>query len=693
MEHESPVLFAGGSLFPPLAHPPLLDAWAWWGALCVIGLALLAGSGLPPWRGRRGMDDWLARGAAGLALVAAATLAAGQVEGLLLRSGLWSLAGALGWLVLAVSSFRSRRPAALRRIYGATASAGGLLLAAWLVVMLAPAFGPSLNYDALEYHVGIIPQVFEAGRFEPIPHMMYTRQPIATEALYTLAAAIEGRPWGWAPGALHWLLLAFGGLTIVRLARRLGVPAVWRPWLALALLAHPVLFILQLDRMTDWTGVALLAAGLLALRRPVRTGGALLAGVIAGGAVAAKWTHAGTVALPLGLVALAGARRFGARGLLIFAAAALATWLPWGLWSWHHAGNPFSPFLASLFPTPHWPPERLAFLLGTHEPLSPLAAEYWLNLAGRLTGGVAGAWLAALALAGAAVAAMAAAGRRRIAPQTRMALALAAGVLVALLLWGQLRHAADRFLAPTLLAALLTLALLAARLLRRLPASARRGGRLAGTLALAVLALPAFVSFNELSPRFFSAARGFAPTALGRVAPEEHWQLGLGATSALFEAANALPAGSRLIALNEARRYPFRHPVALASVFDASPLAPHVRGATDGEQIRRRLRATGFTHLLVNEFEQARILEIHPPPRLERDPERLALVRAGDRAGLVERFRGETEFALDPPTPAERAAYLEFLALMRARASWSLGATPAFWIAPLEGEFDLTSAR
>jgi hypothetical protein len=107
----------------------------------------------------------------------------------------------------------------------------------------------------------------------------------------------------------------------------------------------------------------------------------------------------------------------------------------------------------------------------------------------------------------------------------------------------------------------------------------------------------------------------------------------------------------------------------------------------------------GFTHLLVNEFEMIRILEMHRPPALARDadlarlltelhepaginPRRLEIVRET----LTKEYWGHTEFALDPLASEERQAYREFLDTLRARSmtiatTW-IG-TPEIWLAPL----------
>jgi hypothetical protein len=91
---------------------------------------------------------------------------------------------------------------------------------------------------------------------------------------------------------------------------------------------------------------------------------------------------------------------------------------------------------------------------------------------------------------------------------------------------------------------------------------------------------------------------------------------------------------------------------------------------------------------LVNEFEQARILAMHTPPALMRDPELQAFADADDLETLATRYWGYAEFAVDPLTGPARVVYGHFLGAMRARAIWIEGwgprRCPAIWIAVLE---------
>jgi hypothetical protein len=374
--------------------------------------------------------------------------------------------------------------------------------------------------------------------------------------------------------------------------------------------------------------------------------------------------------------------------------------------------------LAGHFPSAAWPPARLHFLTETHGPLGAWQAEYWTNMARRLLWDLRGLPLVMLALVGIAAAGLLAWVERHERPEglaheesgslsdgasgmLRFAGWLAGGVVLSVLLWGQLRYAADRFLAPVLLSSVVILAVslqwLAGWFARRNPAAGAVGrGRLAVLILLVILGFQGFYR-NAAMMGETGFGRRVAAQALGRESPMDYWRAMLGLTADLFEAADRLPENSRIVAVNEARRYAFTRQVDLASVFDESPIRPAVTGAADGETIRRRLAEAGFTHLLVNEFEQDRVLRVHTPlgllndgtfrGLLEKEEQGSAAERSVARQALAERYWGYTEFSVDPLSAQERRAYGEFLAMMRGRALWLQGAgpaqRPAMWIAPL----------
>lgn len=742
---------------------PLLDLASWGGGLGVLGIAFLLGLGLlPRLRGWRAADRLLLRVLAGLIAAPLLLLGIGQIPGAIFVFP-WRLLALGGWSAAALTAWRGRRPpppeAALKSGHendpGRVPLERALTLAGWgcvtfsLLGRLLPAFCPPLGYDTLEYHQGIIPHIFQAGRVTPIPHIFYSAQPLATEMLYTLAALLEGTPWGFAAGVIHWALVVLAALVGARLLQRLGLAPLWRPWLLLLLLEHPLLMHLQIERLSDWYGVLMLAGGVWVYCGLERSDfrnqisgpdfqsanwqSAILLGLFAGGALEAKWTHAGTVVLPLLALALGlgwddgGGGTAGAvgsparrvRGALaagaLCGAVTLLVWLPWGAWLWAERHNPFAPFLAGLFPSPEWPAARLHFLLEAHYPLHPTQWAYWSNLLRRLAWELPGPPLILLALLAAAALAL----WQRITKHKiqnhqypanfnrQFVFRLAGAMVLSLLLWGNLQFAADRFLGPTTLAALVVLAVAlregGAALGLRLPARRARVLYLAAALLLAAGAAVYML-------QTFAIYRITSLHALGTMDRNDYLNLIYGDEYRVIRAANALPPGSRILALNDARRYLYRGGIDVASVFDASPIRPAVcggggvsgapGGAADAATIRRRLVQQGYTHILFNGYEQVRILRTQTPLGLVHDAAFQSILydprlnspdtRAAD-AELARRFPATTEFSVDPLTPTERVAYLEFLATLQRRAvaavSGELGA-PAFWLAPLGGDGD-----
>lgn len=729
---------------------PILGLRSWWSAIGVFGAAYLLGT--PPTRRLSFsgfVDATLIRIAAGLSILPVVVLMLGQAPSAVFRFpwALPALAGIALWIFHFLrarkegASSAPRQPVApspnriepgqgappespITKLLGAV---GWLAVAFTLLLLLGPAFSPPLNYDTLEYHLGVIPHYFETGAITPIPHVFYSAQPLATEMLYTLSAVLEGSPWAQGPKVLQWGLVVLAALLITRLFIAVGTPKSIVPWLALVFLSHPIIVKLELDCLTDLTGVVFMLAGLLVVfsdpcrdeSQPPPKSAALLIGLLAGGAISTKWTNAGTSALILTVVAFVSMIRMPRRRPLaqvggapegetprqpeppskvLMNSAALyllgvaSIMVPWMAWLGWRAGNPIAPFGAGLFPTENWSPVRLEFLLQTHGPLSPLSGEYWRNLIGRLRSPTLGP---ELLLASTAVWVFivfverrrSALGRKSVdAPTSRgdlvragtMVGALLTGAAIAALLWGRLQFAADRFLAPVVTAELIVLGISLAALGRRTTATAT-------SLWIGLLALGAFLFWLTLYYR--TTGIPFPPRAAGRINHEEFLRGGLGDTVDLLTAANELGPESRTLAIGEARRYYFKHPITLASVFDRNPIADFVTEDSTPDSIRRALAEAGYTHLLVNEFEMARLLDFHPPLRLLSDPAFVRLRTNKDYGGLAAEFWGHAEFGPEPLSETRRENYGEFLRAMRTKASFLRSGRdpyPAFWIAPLE---------
>jgi hypothetical protein len=258
-------------------------------------------------------------------------------------------------------------------------------------------------------------------------------------------------------------------------------------------------------------------------------------------------------------------------------------------------------------------------------------------------------------------------------PDIPFLFAIQIGIALNLLLWGRLGHASDRFLAPAILASIVLFG-----------ASVIRFSR--GSVLVPALAALLMVLLFYGAPLAFLRSFPYGPRAINRISEEEFLRAGLGRTADMFRAVNALPENARVLAIHEARGYYFRRPVTLASVFDRHPIRDAIAGAVDAGMIRARLAAAGYTHLLVNEYEAARLLRFHPPLALLNDSGFRDLRAQGPEAdaALALGYLGYSEFSAEPLTEGERLTYAKFLRWMRQRALGSgESPAPAFWIAPL----------
>ncbi len=737
---------------------PILAWRAWAAALVVYGCAYLAGSLVCMRITTRAttaanVDLFLIRFTVGLALLPLAVLGAGQVDGLLFRLP-WAISGIAGVVWFGFHLFDLRRARAehnpvdapdspalsrkssfdLSRVLGV---AGWAAVAITLLVVLGRAFSPPINYDVLEYHLGVIPHFFEIGTIEPIPHVFYSAQPIATELLYTLGSVVEGTPWGGAHGLVHWGLIVIAALAMGRCLTAVGCPAATRSWLVVLFLTHPIVRKMTLDRMTDLTGAVFMMGGLLAWFG-MRGGGeasgrdrlrsALLIGLLAGGAISAKWTNAGTAGAILGLLAIVASvgrprtgsetevrGRFDGRSgagfhaafLGLAAAGVAVVMIPWCAYLWRGVGNPFAPFAAGLFPTEAWGAGHLAFLMETHGATSPFRAEYWPNLFGRLNSFSIGPPVATVAVV--ILLADSLLRRRGLPPRdaaaeagpdfarhsgppaaanTRLVFALAGGIAIGCLTWGRLLHAADRFLVPIVAAQFIMLGVALARV-GAWPAAlwSRHVRAVLGPAAAAAFAL--WIMIQYWAPLMLSfGGYGFWDVALGRETEGEFNHRLQPSNTEFFGVVNALPDEARPLVIAEARRFVFTRPVVLSSVFDRSPVFEAIAEGATSASIRAALKQLGYTHLVVNEHEIARLLSFHPPPVLAKDKGFANLRGDYPDSGseLVRRYSGYVEFGPEQLDKSRRAPYAEMLGALRAEAiyiSAPPAGYPAFWIARL----------
>lgn len=313
--------------------------------------------------------------ALGWGALAYATLAMGLLGGL----NPWMAGGllGLGTLLALRAGWRAREALFLSRPRWRTMESLGLatILALLLLNLLYALSPPTANdWDDLTYHLAAPKVYLRHGRILPIPYDSHTHFPFTMEMLYTLALLFSSAG---AAKAIHWSIhaLAVGSLFLFgqRLgSRRLGLMAaliyatipnaIWESGIAYIDLAQGWYQWLAVWGLMEYAGW---------LPRPMpsweRRRLPLPLGLLGGFALGIKMMALPAVAwVGLGLMGHGWRqRRWGEGGwgqalgsALLFGGLALAVGSPWYLKSYLWTGNPFFPFLHSLFPSPLWSEDR-----------------------------------------------------------------------------------------------------------------------------------------------------------------------------------------------------------------------------------------------------------------------------------------------------------------------------------------------
>jgi len=272
------------------------------------------------------------------------------------------------------------------------ATAGPTLKAACLVAMLpfllAMALGaalPSVDFDVNEYHLQGPKEFYQAGRITFLPHNVYTSFPFLTEMLSLLAMVLRG---DWFRGALagKTVLMMFAPLTALALytaGRRWFHPAAG--WLAATIyLTTPWTVRISTIALTEGGLACYLLVTLLASviaveqlrRRGSASGMCLVAGLLAGSAMACKYPGVLSVVIPAGLLIAAASLmrpRSGAsaadahsdaatagqagqrfKPALVFTLGVTLTIGPWLLKNLVQTGNPVYPLMYTVFGGADW---------------------------------------------------------------------------------------------------------------------------------------------------------------------------------------------------------------------------------------------------------------------------------------------------------------------------------------------------
>jgi hypothetical protein len=455
----------------------------------------------------------------------------------------------------------------------------------FLVTMALGAMLPTIDYDALEYHLQGPKEYYQAGRIGFLPHNVYTSMPFSVEMLHLLAMYVLGDWWA---GALSGqvLVAAFAPAAAALIgvtAARLGSPRAGRiaavvylttPWIyRLGVLPYVEGPLCYYHAALVWAATRAWGEG----DRVLRTRLWVVVGLLAGGAMACKYPGLISAVIPFGALALADAvRRRSWPTVAAFALGWLVVIGPWLAKNVIDTGNPVYPLAYRVFGGLGWDEQREAKWTNAHGPRSislRLLGDSIVDVAGRSD------WQSPLYAALAPLALLRPGSRRG-------AWAIWGYVLYLFATWWLLTHRLDRFWLP-LLGPLAVLAGLGADWVRNTAWSVL----LATILGLAVLtnlsyASTALTGLNDWTANLI-ALRGEVPLMLNRP---------------LARLDTELPPGAKVLLVGQAAVFHLYHPIVYNTVFDHEIIETLTRGRTP-EQIRRSLAELGVTHVYVDWFE------------------------------------------------------------------------------------------
>jgi hypothetical protein len=453
-----------------------------------------------------------------------------------------------------------------------------------LLIMALGAMLPTIDYDAIEYHLQGPKEYYQAGRIAFLPHNVYTNMPFGVEMLHLLGMeSLDDWWWGALVGQL--LVACFAPATtwfIALTAGRWGSPrAAW--FAAVVYLTTPWTYRLAGLPYVEGPLCAYHAALIWALGRAWTAEGRLrvrlwgVIGLLAGGAMACKYPALISAVLPFGLLALVEAvRRRSGTIVLAYVVGWGVIMTPWLARNVIDTGNPVYPLAYRVFGGREWDAAREARWASAHGP-KPITAEALgnslLDVAGRSD------WHSSLFAALAPLALFRREGRR-------LAWLLWGYVAYLFLTWWLLTHRLDRFWLP-LLPPLAILAGLGADWTR-----SRAWSLLLGAL------LAVAIAFNFT----FSSTELIAPNEWTHDLPTLRTTVPARVNPPLARLDATLPPDARVLLVGQAGVFHLNHPVVYNTVFNRETFESLARDRTPAE-VGRALQQEGITHVYVDWFE------------------------------------------------------------------------------------------
>jgi len=457
----------------------------------------------------------------------------------------------------------------------------------FLIVMALGAMLPTIDFDAIEYHLQGPKEYYQAGRIAFLPHNVYTSMPFSIEMLHLLGMEVAGDWWlgalvgqllvaTFAPASAALIVLATRRLASPRAAWVAGIVYLTTPWVyRLAVLPYVEGPLCYFHAAMVWAAVR---AGLGQPNdgpRPAALGG--LVGLLAGGAMAIKYPALVSAVVPFGAWAVARSWRTRdwrlAGGFAVGVGVVIAPWLARNVVD---TGNPVYPLAYRVFGGRHWDPASDAKWSAAHGPRAITAAAFLRSVAD-----VAGRsdWQSPLYAALGPLA--------FLRPGTRRASRwIAAFAAYLFLTWWFLTHRLDRFWLP-MLPPLAVLAGLGADWTRGRAWTVLLAGVMAVAVATdAVYSSTALAGLNEWTGDLRALRRG-VPRLLNRP---------------LADLDDRLPPGARPLLVGQAAVFHLDRPIVYNTVFDLETIETIARDHTPAE-VRAELARLGVTHVYVDWFE------------------------------------------------------------------------------------------
>lgn len=518
----------------------------------------------------------------GLAVLGCLTMIVGRLGGL----SPWTVRVALGVPIAVELACVIRRRSPAEPSPGRWPSTIGLIAAGalFLIPSLLSAMLPTIDYDALEYHLQGPKEYFQNGRITFLPHNVYTSMPFNVEMLHLLGMHVSNDWWKGAlvGQTLIWAHAPFAAILIGTTASRWSSPrAGWiaasvypaTPWIyrmaCLPYVEGPLCFqhaalIALADRA--WNADAIPARKLW-----------IVVGGFAGSALATKYPALLSAVIPFGLLAVAGAVRRRSPSIVAgFTIGLVAIVGPWLVKNQIDHGNPVYPLAERVFGGSPWSPEREAKWSSAHGRKAITARDLVkdaIDVAGRSD------WQSPLFLALAPLALVRRESRYRAA-------ILSSYVAYIFLTWWLFTHRLDRFWLP-LLPGLAILAGLGADWTRR------------PVWTVVLVPVVAFGLFLGLAHSWTVLTALNDWTADLKVLRSSVPEM---LNPAMKRLDDVLPPGARPLLIGQAAVFPMNHPIVYNTVFDDEIFEEIARDRTP-EQVRSELARRGITHVYLDQFE------------------------------------------------------------------------------------------